>query len=53
MFSFEDIDPLGQWDFDESRVQLNKINEPIKKDIKINIVQRDYDDSLDVGIINV
>ena len=53
VFSFEDIDPLGQWDFDESRVQLNKINEPIKKDIKINIVQRDYDDSLDVGIINV
>ena len=37
VFSFEDIDPLGQWDFDESRVQLNKISEPIKKDIKINL----------------
>ena len=22
VFSFEDIDPLGQWVFDESRVQL-------------------------------
>ena len=53
VFTFGDIDVLGQWDFDQSRSQINKFSEPRKRDIKINIAQRDYDDSLDVGILSV
>ena len=53
VFTFGDIDVLGQWDFDQSRSQINKFSEPRKRDININIAQRDYDDSLDVGILSV
>ena len=53
VFTFGDIDVLGQWDFDQNRGQVNNFSEPRKRDININIAQRDYDDSLDVGILNV
>lgn len=53
VFTFGDIDVLGQWDFDQNRGQINNFSEPRKRDININIAQRDYDDSLDVGILSV
>ena len=53
VFSFEDIDPLGQWDFNQNRGQISNSSEPRKRDININIAQKDHDDSLDVGILNV
>ena len=53
IFTFGDIDVLGQWDFDQNRGQINNFSEPRKRDININIAQRDYDDSLDVGILSV
>ena len=53
VFTFGDIDVLGQWDFDQNRGQIMNFSEPRKRDININIAQRDYDDSLDVGILSV
>lgn len=53
VFTFDDINVLGQWDFDQNRGQIMSFSEPRKRDININIAQRDYDDSLDVGILSV
>ncbi len=52
VFTFGDIDVTGQWDFDQNRGQINNFSEPRKREININIAQRDYDDSLDVGILS-
>ena len=53
VFTFGDIDVTGQWDFDQNRGQINNFSEARKREININIAQRDYDDSLDVGILSV
>lgn len=53
VFTFGDLDVLGQWDFDQNRGQINNFSEPRKREININLAQKDYDDSLDVGILNV
>ena len=34
VFTFGDIDVLGQWDFDQSRSRINKFSEPRKETLK-------------------
>ena len=53
VFTFGNIDVSGQWDFDQIKGLINNFSEPRQRDININIDQKNYDDSLDVGILNV
>ena len=38
VFTFGDIDVLGQWDFDQNRGQINNFSEPRKRDINLNFL---------------
>ena len=37
VFTFGNLDVLGQWDFDQNRGQINNFSGPRKRDININI----------------
>jgi hypothetical protein len=54
VFSVGDIISLsGQWDFDVNRASIGTMENQRTKEIKINLGQKDYEDSLDVGILPI